>query len=407
MRLLPRFRKTPIITYSSQDYIEQLRTVHFALLSISAALLVLILGAKTYDSQKAKIQLEELMAFQKLWTPEFLLKKFEVMTCSKAETPPVPLNGLYDIPVSVTEPGTRPKLFYLPRVSKDQFFWKDASDDILTSFPTKLGDLETWWNKLSHGQHVLVRPTAITTECEYSPASDAICKVFHLLMVPPGILQHTHITIDERSLQLQECQLIVESSGDRLHVQFFFDVATYWQHSVQQSDVLPQFPESKGGEFAVAFHDLHLATAGMSSLELRDVLKNLSDNTDSEIFEAFGLKIPAAEVTTLGPIIIVCIQLYFYVYLRSLKNPLEQSDEAWKVGWFAVSDMLLPGLIFFVTVFLLPPLTVIFLSMHAVGQRAVPYLILGCLLSVILGYLNWRSRPRIRRWTVTPSQIFE
>jgi hypothetical protein len=396
------------LTFASQDYVEQLRTVHFALLSVSAGLLLLIMSAKTYDSRKAIVELEELLELKKEWSPAFLLRNAERIANSGAKDT-VPLThgpaGLdfKAIPVRVSVPGQKPMLFYLQPPAEDQFHWMHF-DGALSIFPNTLSGIEVWWNELKKGSHILLRPAAIARDCD-SSIPRSTCEVFHILRVPAGVLQRAPITTTDTD---GDSILNCESDGDTLHVSFTFNVGSYWKHNVQQSDILPLFPDSKGGEFAAAFPDLHRATTELSSLELADVLKHLNaDSTDSETFEAFGLKVPSDQVTAWGTVAILCIQLYLYVYLRAFKNPLEPSDDAWNIGWFAVNDAPLPRLIFFTTVFVLPSLAVILLSKHALDQRierggfvydfkAFPVLVIACCLSLVLGYLNWRNRPGVR-----------
>src|SRR5215510_3897539 len=63
-------RPTARPVYASKDYVEHLRTVHFALLSVSAGVLLLVFTAKSYDSRKAAIQMQEILRLKKVWSPE-------------------------------------------------------------------------------------------------------------------------------------------------------------------------------------------------------------------------------------------------------------------------------------------------------------------------------------------------
>jgi hypothetical protein len=211
-----------------------------------------------------------------------------------------------------------------------------------------------------------------------------------------------------------------------------FNVVLFFTTTVRQRDVLDLFPGSPPGNFATSFPDLDRATAGIQSLDLDSVSRYLQANSSSsEVFEAFGLKIPSEQVTAWGTVVILCIQLSLYIYLRGFKNPLEPSDKAWDVGWFAVNDAFLPRSAFFITVFLLPAMTVFFLTKHFVDQRTenglrstfhaignvygfvraiilVLVLLLPFFVSVLSGYFNWRNRPRVKRETGTSrSQHFE
>jgi hypothetical protein len=49
----------------------------------------------------------------------------------------------------------------------------------------------------------------------------------------------------------------------------------------------------------------------------------------AEVFEALGMKFPADKVTLWGIILILSVQLYFFVYLRQLSGRLRANDPGW------------------------------------------------------------------------------
>jgi preprotein translocase subunit SecG len=213
------------------------------------------------------------------------------------------------------------------------------------------------------------------------------------------------------------------------------NVTSYNEINVGQRDAMVLFPEWREGDFVTAFHDLYLAADGLHSLEIEDVSKHLNANIGtSEIFEAFGMKVPAEQVTTWGTVIILAIQLYLYAYLKALKNPLQQSDPGWEVAWIGLNQSILSRCMLLVTVFILPLVAVVLLSAHGIDQRAqqagialgyrpadlrralrfahdfkaVLLYIFGCILATALGYLNWRNRPQLEMEPVqSRSQLFE
>jgi len=97
MKFIPKHRtkSNEGITYASQEYAEQLRSIHFALLTISVALLLFIVSAKKYDSRAAIVQLEELVQLKKQWSPQLLLKDAEIAR-SDQKTSKTPVRLAYN-----------------------------------------------------------------------------------------------------------------------------------------------------------------------------------------------------------------------------------------------------------------------------------------------------------------------
>jgi hypothetical protein len=65
-------RKPDNPAHWSKDYVEHLRIVHFALIAISAGLVVLLLTSKEYNAVNALVQLEEIINFKQQWNKEWL-----------------------------------------------------------------------------------------------------------------------------------------------------------------------------------------------------------------------------------------------------------------------------------------------------------------------------------------------
>jgi beta-lactamase family protein len=59
----------------SKDFVEHLRTVHFALLAISAGLILLVLSSKEYNAINALVELQEIINLKQQWSPKWVLKQ--------------------------------------------------------------------------------------------------------------------------------------------------------------------------------------------------------------------------------------------------------------------------------------------------------------------------------------------
>lgn len=441
--ILPKLQRksAPKVCYSSKDYIEQLRTIHFALLAVSAGLLLLILSARPFDPQKASLQMEGILWLKGVWTPDKLAANFPVGDSGNASNGNEPLFPLTD-PLGARLNGWRGEGSQIVPIEAPQpgeFIYLEED----WSFPDTLDYFRLWWNALgrqgfrfSSVQGITLGPTCTTTDsrvrCEIVEGTRASARPdanwLHIQISPVmgragnGYALSGYVTDQQREFGLHLNIPI-------LHLTI---------NSVSQQAILTRLPDAKPGNFATSFPDLYQATNGpLQYLDLVDVQKHLNEDraaSSGEVFEVLGLKIPTEQITGWGPAVILCILLYLYVYLRALKSPLEPSDDAWNVGWFAACESFLPRSIYFVTVWVLPGAAVLLLAKHALSQRlqqtpfrwhqgagairelfsfardfpAVPFIIIGCMISLLLGYLNWSNRPRIRMEPApSRSQLFE
>jgi hypothetical protein len=55
-----------------------------------------------------------------------------------------------------------------------------------------------------------------------------------------------------------------------------------------------------------------------------------------ERFEAFGLRIPAAQVVRWGIALLLAAQLYFWIHLHELARKLRPNDPGWEVAWIGM-----------------------------------------------------------------------
>jgi hypothetical protein len=336
-------------------------------------------------------------------------------------------------------PLARPVLLRLIPPSDKEIVWLpfQGSGYVNGRVPETLIDFINWWNHLGVTPHPAAQVATIRNTCTLRSTLFSKCEVLDV-----GELKD-----DTRSLSTRAWYKwfshdpTVELSGvDPMFGEIDFVVLQYFTIALSQRNVISALGV-RPGDFSLSFPDLNRAIYGAGNLDLDGLSRYLQANVStSEVFEAFGLKIPSQQVTTWGTLVVLCIQLYLYMYLRGLKNPLEPSDKAWDVGWFAVNDALLPRSIFFITVFLLPVITVFMLTKHFVDQRTgngaydwlsqryafpqrygmsrlrvflalspeVLVVILPFCISVVLGYLSWRNRPRVGREAATSRrQLFE
>ena len=141
-------------------------------------------------------------------------------------------------------------------------------------------------------------------------------------------------------------------------------------------------------------------------MDLEDLKRVVAEDAarGNEVLGVFGLKFPVGGAKVWSILVLLCIQLYFVVYLRQLsRRKLEQSDPGWDVPWIGMDQWWVARSLLFITITLLPFISLgswgvitslrqghLWIVMRNIG---FPSLIFGVLPSLILGVLSWHYRP--------------
>jgi hypothetical protein len=242
-------------------------------------------------------------------------------------------------------------------------------------FPETLEQVVDWWDNVQKRPYELWRPIQVAPQASFL---DVRSNVFRFAKTRSTFKQSNTNNIAKRTLSASP-SVSFNPGSEGLHLKapddglptLFIPIVTYSVVTVRQDDTKAMFPQWRRGAFSTSFPDLYLSAKGLEFLNLDDLGKHIDEQMrNEEVFEAFGLKIPAQQVTSWGTLLIVSIQLYLYLYLRDLKRPVRQSDPGWEVGWIGMNASLLARSLFLVTVFLLPTIAVSLLSIHAIDQLA-------------------------------------
>jgi hypothetical protein len=187
-----------------------------------------------------------------------------------------------------------------------------------------------------------------------------------------------------------------------------FRVNRFVYVEVSQQTFLTRFLNWKAGSFEEAFPDLARAGHDLETLELDDMERFVSNEAakGTEVFEAFGMKFPAGQITLWGMVILLGVQLYFFVYLKQLSGKLEPTAAGWDVPWVGMNPSVLARLMFILTVLVLPCLAMSLLANHAVSvlERPVVWRSLSAtsalavdaalIPAAALAMLSWKYRPK-------------
>lgn len=97
-----------------------------------------------------------------------------------------------------------------------------------------------------------------------------------------------------------------------------------------------KFPDLPQGKFSEAFADLNELTNGLQSDkidELQAWLSNQQSQHSSESFEAFGVRFPASATVGWGTVVVLAVQIYLLLHLRELAPRLTSDDPGLDVPW--------------------------------------------------------------------------
>jgi hypothetical protein len=451
------------LAHWSKDFVEHLRTVHFALIAISAGLILLVGSSKEYNAGFALVQAEEILDLKHQWSldwvaqhsdtsPDFLTDEYVKSTHSKAKH----LSALIELPqsgrISLTgelQNTESKKVQVLDCLFPQENWYQDRdklSDWSPTTFPRTLAEFEAWWNSLDSTSPVYV-PKLISKEWSFdSGASHStfepifsanpdekgtshIKVELYLSDIPYEHGTHLEVGVAGEPKGVRYAGVTLWGVGDRQETEI--PILTFAKYVVTRGTLSKLFHNLRPGPFKKSFGDLSVATRDETDLPLEDIKEFLHDEAAKgpEVFEAFGMKFPAGQITFWGIALLLSVQMYFLVYLRQLVGKLKADDAGWDVPWIAMSFSGLSKSLFFMSSVVLPFAASILLAWQATFRVSSGYwertehwihflapfpswpqtvllkfvlLILAATMSGFLGLRSWKYRPQIAPEPPTP-----
>jgi hypothetical protein len=224
--------------------------------------------------------------------------------------------------------------------------------------PGSLAEFRSWWNALNQGTSVVV-PQAfdsvnlrkdicrITVERKpnrifYESDTWGTCQ---LVDGSSDYTLHTKTswsdieTIRTRAGQRNAVYLNLEPDAEgrsnlitRISIPFNLSPSR-----LKESEMRKFYGDWRNGTYEDAFPELLAASSDFQTVSIASAserIKKLQSNGD-QVIEAFGLKIPAGQITRWGGIILIVVQIYFLVQLSDLLRKIRLSDPAWNASWMA------------------------------------------------------------------------
>jgi hypothetical protein len=360
----------------SKDFVEHLRSVHFALMTVCASLLVLMLHAKNYDPRMALTEAEEILKFKQTWSVEWALKTLEwkpvqLHTCEYAgpasdgvvpiETP----GGQLVAGVLETIPSATRKhqdfMLLLPKPSWFQpasFSRKSGLLVSVESLPTTKLGFAAWWDGLDTFKPTIYVPGDMCTEAVVTDATGNQHTNQYALV-------RSEITKESQSTRTLKADVTMINSGGSNKFGYsvdlgssqiaFFPFASIQGLTLTREELAAHFKSWGTGSFIDAFYDFDQASKDIAYWDLEDIGRRLAEDAAKvDVFEVWGVRIPAGQLTIGGICVVLGIQFYLMLYLKSLRGKLRPQDAGWDVPWLAMDLSLLARCAYFLSVTALP-----------------------------------------------------
>jgi hypothetical protein len=445
--MLKRRSTNPAIVHWSKDFVEHLRTVHFALVAVSVGLILLL----SRSSSPALGQIRQVIELRKQWPPEWLSYIPEAETVhlkNFLHLPQKPLGDAWRISwrqseqVCVTVDEKRPGNGSVVCLKFPLHNCVGGGEEFF-EFPTTLAEFRGWWAQLQNGYSVYLPEGIYADGLAQSSYSGRRDHVVH--MMSPADQRHRENLPQAMSYSLELFATANDSFAfaafdPKREVTYYLVPFDMKLVKVDQ-DAIISGGRTLGwnwtkGPFERSFAALAQETNGLEEEDLVEVEKVVTERlaNRSEAFEAFGMKFPIAQVTLWGTVVLLGVQLYFFLYLKQLSGKLGPDDPGWDIPWISMDQSFLAQAIFFTTVIVLPVIAMLLLGGRGSLQLTAGYRVsdswhlqvkikdwewtvrlgvaaylLASIAALTLGIASWTFRPRLSPKTEQhcPAQLFE
>jgi hypothetical protein len=402
----------------SKDYVEHLRTVHLALITVSVGLIIL-LTSKPYDAASAASELSQVITKIRSWRVDNVVR-YERHTLSSGGLISFGTSRQFFSPFVAKVGDSDPIVFELD--GPNQFlcstneFFREYEQFQPSVYPNTFWGVVNWYDAGWSDGIWVDSITEIATGVSVNESTPP---------TPVNIIPQTgkSKTRWAQSTHKVKLRLVRESRCDSLFFITGFDGKnsyTFEVTGVNRGYIKEGHPVSAGVKSGLAnvYPDLWKASQGRRELDLQTLAADLNAETDrrGETFEAFGLKFADSQMTRWGALVLLAVQLYFVTYLKRLSASLRVDDPGWDVPWIAMDNSLLARSLLFISTVLLPGFASLILFFRTLddanvsapsGNVPMAFAALACCLaSLFLCRWSWKYRPRLSQ-SSAKTQLFE
>jgi hypothetical protein len=336
---------------------QELKGIHVGLFLLSVSLIIALSATKELQLSKALVQVTQIQELVQNWD-----KVRRKLLTDAAR----PKNEIFGSRFSVAVSSK-------PVVDADTTATEVAIDsEQLTAFkswefsvpmqdpPGSLAAFRSWWNSLNQGASVFVPQAFDSVDLKQDICRVTVGRKSNRLVYESdtwGTCQlvdgSSSIFILHAKTSWSDIETIRTRAGERNAVYLNLEPdAEDRSNSIMRISIpfnpLPSrlsesemrnfYGDWRNGTFEDAFPELFAASSDFQTVSIASAserIKELQSNGD-HVIEAFGLKIPAGQVTRWGGIILIAVQIYFLVQLSDLLRKVRLSDPVWTVSWIAL-----------------------------------------------------------------------
>jgi hypothetical protein len=420
-------------------------------MATAVTLIVVAVTTKPYSTAVAARELRQIQDLRTNWSQKFIYDKLNRQHFS---SPPF-LNlgiSLFD-----PNPNNARKTVYL-RIERDDTIYEASFDESVCDYgslghtdiptpPETVTRFGAWWDNLGRGVCYFYFPNRIRTPAvnrlgvkhtdiellpSASPKAPPNASTQELKQLSTCCLRRPvemFSSFDGGTNTLQYLSSIHESFGT---VAVVLPVAEFERSEVSLNSV-SSYMGIRPGRFDESFRDLEevVKANGVESLAaLQDILSKVAVS-DSPVFEAFGIKFPADVATIGGTIVLLGVQLYFFIYLRKLSGTLKEDDDGWNVPWIGMDASPVARASSWTTIVFLPIASLLVLGTASAIRLTRGYwgfpngkfhlapvsgfhwtvdvklvaMIVAIILSAYLGSICWEYRPQMAAVSAPPKPL--
>jgi hypothetical protein len=361
----------------SEDFVEHIRTVHFALVAVCLGLIGLLQFEKPKDVKTAQSQLQEIKLAVDSWDsePGVAAVRDAFSNAGAGHFGIGQFSGFEIFQENLMFTDT--PLIWVPSEKTGGGEAINSSDFInkMNTKPNSLAEFREFWNLLGKKlqvwsvdrQHLPERYVVVNADGSVSVMNYKLQTLTSGQTVDPTLSDE-----DQRQkisgafhVNAPECVYSFSKGGSTM----LLPVAVSSKKEIDtQAALITTHPYWKEGVFSKSFSELETATAGRQDSSFEALASSLADEaakprTDS--FEIFGVKFPVESASRWGIVLILGIQLYLWIHLYEVSPRLKEGDPGWDVAWIGVYQSVPAKILFFASTALLPLITITALGYHA------------------------------------------
>jgi len=400
----------------SVDFVEHLRAVHFGMVTVAAALIILVSGSRDTRVSKALTQATQIVEFQSRWAE---VQKTVYSSAAQSLNFPIEESTYFIRVAANTEalPGHQARL----RMTLTSDFitafkpWK-FSGAAMKDSPRNLAEFRIWWDRLHTGTTVTVpnvsggkggtctldvweqdeagKIEAIDIDIQgkthlvapgvSKPAPPNTCKegagpedltsqsyLIEEIDLDPIGKDGSGFTLTGWARKLKSGKASKTKLTTGLSVQFIIGGNSV---TVNESILQGLFSDWRTGKYSEAFSELADATKDYETIALKSIPARLQDlqPKGEQNIEAFGLRVPSSDITRWGLVLLLAVQFYFWLHLHELNRKIDKTAPGWDVAWIGIYHSLSASISMIISACLLPTIAVLVLGLRIPSDIRLP-----------------------------------